>query len=119
MVIGPTQQRVLMQIAEVVSGDYQAVKALATGMLPNFMGFTWVVSTMLTKGTNAGSDPTTNCLSFTPRGIGLHVARDLNAKVAERPDMSFSWQFYAEWTMGAVRVEDEHVQVLTIKDTVT
>jgi len=115
MVIGPTQQRKLMQILEVTSADYQSVKALSTGMLPNFMGFTWVVSTRLLAPV-AGQ---LSCLAFSPRGIGMHVAADISAKVGERTDMSFAWQFYTKFSCGAVRVEDEHVVHVHMKDALT
>lgn len=113
IVIGPTQQRKLMQLLEVTSADYQSVKALATGKLPNFMGFTWVVSTRL-QAPVAGQ---ISCLAFSPRGIGMHVAADITAKVGERTDMSFAWQFYCKFSCGAVRVEDEHIVQLHLKDT--
>jgi len=115
MVIGPTQQRKLMQVLEVTSADYQSVKALSTGVLPNFMGFTWVVSTRLLAPV-AGQ---ISCLAFSPRGIGMHVAADISAKVGERTDMSFAWQFYCKFSCGAVRVEDEHVVHVHMKDTLT
>jgi len=115
MIIGPTQQRKLMQILEVTSSDYQSVKALSTGMLPNFMGFTWVVSTRLLAPV-AGQ---ISCLAFSPRAIGMHVAADISAKVGERTDMSFAWQFYCKFSCGAVRVEDEHLVHVHLKDTLT
>lgn len=114
-VIGPKQQRKLMQLMEVTSGDYQNMKALATGILPNWMGFTWIVSNRLTV-------PTTDqlyLLAFTPRGIGLQINRDITAKVAEDPTKSFAWRVYTMMTMGAVRVEDEHVVLIHVADTVS
>ena len=104
-VIGPKQQTELMQLMEVTSGDYQNAKALANGVLPSWMGFTWIVSNRLTI-------PAANqlyCLAFTPRGIGLQVNKDITAKVAEDPTKSFVWRIYTYMVMGAVRVEDEHV----------
>lgn len=115
MVIGPTQQRKLMQLMEVTSGDYQNAKALATGMLPNWMGFTWIVSNRLLVP-SAGE---ISCLAFTPRGIGLQVNRDITTRVAEDPTLSFAWRLYAFMTLGAVRVEDEHVVHLHLKDAIS
>lgn len=108
LVIGPKQQRALMQLLEVTSGDYQNSKALATGFLPNFLGFDIVVSNRLTAATTD-----LQCAAFTKRAMGLHVASDITCNVAERPDMSFDWQLYCSMQMDATRVEDEHiVQVL-------
>jgi len=113
-VIGPTQQRKLMQLLEVTSADYQSMRALSTGKLPNFMGFTWIVSNRL----EVPAATKLTCLAFTKKAIGMHVAHDITAKVAERPDMSFAWQFYCTMTMGAVRVEDEHIVSVVVKDAV-
>ena len=111
-VIGPTQKRKLMQLMEVTSGDFQNMKALATGYLPNWLGFTWIVSNRLLAP--AGGE--ISCLAFSPYAIGVQVNRDISARVAERPDLSFAWQFYTFMTLGAVRVEDEHLVHVHLKD---
>lgn len=113
-IIGPKQRRKLMQLLEVTSGDFQAQKALATGYLPNFMGFSWIVSNRL----NVPAGDQLDCLAFTKKGLGLHVAGDITTRVAERPDMSFAWQVYMQLSMAAVRVEDEHVVRFKAADTV-
>lgn len=117
MVVGPTQVRKLMQLTEQTSADYVQREALQrlsnTGIVPNWMGFTWVVSNRLDVP-GAGE---LSCLSFTPRGIGLHVAKDITARIAEDPSFSFAWRIYCTLTMGAVRVEDQHVVLLHVADT--
>lgn len=115
IVIGPKQKRALMNLIQVTSNDFQAVKALSTGYLPNFLGFDWVVSNRL----NVPDTDQIDCLAFTPKAIGLHVAGDITSRVAERPDMSFAWQVYLMLHMDAVRVEDEHIVKLHLADTVT
>lgn len=114
MVISPTVQRKLMSLMEVTSGDYQNSKALATGMLPNWMGFDWVVSNRLLVPV-AGQ---ISCLAFTKRALGFQVNRDITAKVAEDPSLSFAWRIYAAMTMGAVRTEDEHIVHLKVKNAI-
>ena len=114
MVISPTVQRKLMSLMEVTSGDYQNSKALATGMLPNWMGFDWVVSNRLLAPV-AGQ---ISCLAFTKRALGFQVNRDITAKVAEDPGLSFAWRIYAAMTMGAVRTEDEHIVHLKVKNAI-
>lgn len=115
IVIGPKQKRALMNLIQVTSNDFQAVKALSTGYLPNFLGFDWVVSNRL----NVPAADQIDCLAFTPKAVGLHVAGDITSRVAERPDMSFAWQVYLMLHMDAVRVEDEHIVKLHLADTVT
>ncbi len=114
MVISPTVQRKLMSLMEVTSGDYQNSKALATGMLPDWMGFTWVVSNRLLVPA-AGQ---ISCLAFTKRALGFQVNRDITARVAEDPSLSFAWRIYAMMTMGAVRTEDEHIVHLKVKNAI-
>lgn len=114
MVISPTVQRKLMSLMEVTSGDYQNSKALATGMLPNWMGFDWVVSNRLLVPA-AGQ---ISCLAFTKRALGFQVNRDITAKVAEDPSLSFAWRIYAAMTMGAVRTEDEQIVHLKVKNAI-
>lgn len=114
-VIGPKQRRKLLQLIEVTSSDFQARQALATGYLPDFLGFNWIVSNRLTVPSATQLD----CLAFTSKAIGLHVAGDIETRVAERPDMSFAWQIYLMMHMAAVRVEDEHIVRVHVADTVT
>lgn len=113
--IGPKQRRKLLQLIEVVSGDYQDKKALTDGYLPNFLGFNWIMTNRL----NVPSADQLDCFAFTAKGIGLHTAGDITADVAQRPDMSFAWQIYLKLHMDAVRTEDEHVVHAQLADTVT
>jgi len=117
MVINPTIKRKLMQLLEVTSSDFQAQKALATGVLPNWMGYTWIVSNRLLNPDAADGD--VSCLAFTKKALGLHVARDITAKVGERTDMSFAWQLYCMMSMAAVRVEDEHIVHVHLKNSIS
>jgi hypothetical protein len=108
-VIGPTQVRKLMQLTEQTSSDYVHAQALqtlsSTGIVPNWMGFTWVCSTRL----NVPDVDQLDCLFMTRRAIGLHVAQDIKARIAEDPSYSFAWRIYVNMVMGAVRVEDEQL----------
>ena len=106
MIIGPKQLRKMQQLTEVTSGDYVNVKALATnGFVINWMGFNWIVSTrLLVPGAGEIS-----CLAMTKQALGLQMNRDITTRVAEDPSISFAWRIYAYMTLGAVRVEDEHI----------
>ena len=114
MVVGPTQVRKLMQLTEQTSSDYVQAQALQRyGVVPNWMGFTWIVSNLL-EAPAAGE---LYCLSYTRQGIGLAVNQDTFTRIGENPSMSYMWQVFSQWTMGAVRVEDEHVQLIHVADT--
>ena len=115
-VIGPKQRRKLLQLIEVTSSDFQGQsQALANGYLPGFLGFNWILSNRL----NAPDTDELDCLAFTRKALGLHVAGDITTKVGERTDMSFAWQVYLMMQMAAVRVEDEHMVQVKLADTVT
>ena len=115
LVVGPTQIRKLMQATEQTSKDYvrKGLDELSqTGIVPSWMGFTWVMSTRLLEP----SPGEKSCLAFTKRALGLQVNRDITARVQEDPSFSFAWRLYCFMTMGAVRVEDEHIVHLHVAD---
>lgn len=112
--IGPIEMRKMLQLTEATSGDYVTAKALTdNGYVRNWMGFDWVVSTRLTTPT-----PGTNIrlLAFTKRALGLHVPKDIWTQAGQDPSFSFVWRIYSAFTMGAMRVEDEHIVQCFIAD---
>jgi hypothetical protein len=117
MVIGPVQARKLLQLTEATSGDYVYVKALAEmGYIDNWMGYQWIVSTRLNHPTAPGTD--IDCFAMTQLAIGMMVDRDITSRIAEDPSISFAWRIYSFMTIGAVRVEDEHIVNLQLADTI-
>ena len=111
---GPTQKRKLMQLLEITSKDFQPdpSKGLGTGALPNTMGFLWVMSNRL----NVPSTGEIDNMAWCKEAMGLHVSNDIWARVAERPDLSFAWQFYCAMSIACVRVQDEKVVKVHLKD---
>ena len=104
--VGPGQMQNLIQIEKATSDRYVNSKVLAeTGVVHNWMGFTWRLSTRLTQAT-AGS---TICLAMTEKAMGFMMDKDIWVECKQRPDKSFAWQVYGAFTGGAVRVEDEHI----------
>jgi len=117
MVIGPVQARKLLQLTEATSGDYVSIKALSEkGYVDNWMGYSWIVSTRLNHPTAPGTD--IDCFAMTRKAIGLMVDRDVTSRIAEDPSISFAWRIYSFMTIGAVRVEDEHIVNLQLADTI-
>ncbi len=116
MVVGPAQIRALLKLTQQTSSDYVKVKALQTlsswGIVPNWMGFTWILSNRLTHSA-AGK---TSCLSFTKRGLGLAVNKDVFVRIGENPSMSYMIQVFCQYTAGAIRIEDEHVVHVEVAD---
>lgn len=114
-VIGEKQMRSLLMEDEVINRDYMMQTALANGVLPNYLGFDWVISTRL----DAPASDELYCFAFTPYAMGLQVNRDISTIVAQDPSLSFAWRIYTYMTMGCVRVEDEHIVRVHVADTVT
>jgi len=105
-VVGPTQIRALMQLTEQTSADYvTAQRLLSYGIVPNWLGFTWINSTRLLS---PGADQI-DCLAFTDQAMGTNINKDISVKVAQDPSISFAWRLYSHMTLGAVRIEDEQI----------
>ena len=112
MVITPVQARKLLQLTEATSGDYNAMRPLTSkGYVESWMGYTWIVSTRLTDGGQAGE---AECICMTKRALGLQMNRDITARISEDPSISFAWRIYCFSTFGCVRVEDEHIVKLRV-----
>ena len=118
-VVGPKQIRKLMQLTEQTSADYVRREALqklsATGICPNWMGFTWILSNRLL----IPSATELSCLFFTKRALGLAVNQDIFVRIGENPSFQYMIQVFSQFTGGCVRVEDEHIVHLHVADTVT
>lgn len=108
-VVGPTQVRKLMQLTEQTSADYVHREALqklsATGIVPNWMGFTWIVSTRLL----APDTGEISCLFYTQDALGLCINQDVFTRIGENPQKLYMIQVFAQYTAGAARVEDEKI----------
>lgn len=117
-VVGPKQVTKLMQLTEQTSSDYVNSQALQTlnntGIVHNWMGFTWVMSTLL--NINVGAPDTVDCIAFTKRALGLQMNRDMLVRIAEDPTQSFAWRIYCATTFGVVRTEDEHLVWLQVEN---
>ncbi len=118
-VVGPAQVRKLLQLTEQTSSDYVNSQALQTlrnsGIVLNWMGFTWIMSTLL--NVTAGAPDTIDCVAFTKRGLGMQMNCDMLVRIAEDPTQSFAWRIYCATTFGVVRTEDEHLVWLQVQNT--
>jgi len=108
-VIGPTQVRKLMQLTEQTSADYVHRESLQKlynyGIVPNWMGFTWIMSNRLL----APAAGEISCLFYTGKALGLAINQDVFTRIGENPEKAYMIQVFAQYTAGAVRVEDEHI----------
>lgn len=117
-IVSPHQVRKLLQLTEQTNADYVMRESLqrlnATGIVPNWMGFTWIVSNRLTVP-GAGRR---YCLFMTKKALGLQVNMDMKVRIGENPDKSYQWQVFYQFAAGCVRVQDEHIVVGDFADAV-
>ena len=109
--ITPTALSNMLQIEQLTSADYNAVKALVRGEINTYMGFRWVTTTRIAAGitggnVNAGSY---TAIAFHKYGVCCAELAQPMVRTDERKDLSYSWQIYYELNIGAVRLEEARV----------
>lgn len=104
----------LLGLDEVISSDYNTVKALADGRLNEYMGFTWhkISPTILEKSGDIRS-----CFLWAESGMKLATYPELITDVYKRGDKSQNIQVYVWGQAGATRMEE--TKVVEIKVDVT
>lgn len=122
-VVGPKQVQALLNLTQQTSTDFARTangstpltNLMSSGIVPNWMGFTWILSTRL----NAPAADQIDTLFFCPDALGLQVNEDITVQVAQDPSASFAWRIYARLTMGAVRIQDKKIVRGAFADTYT
>lgn len=104
LVCGSQQITNLLGINQVTSVDFNTNRALTTGKVGSFMGFTFIQTERLPKVSTVRS-----CIAYTKSGLLLALGKDITTNIAQRPDKSFSWYIYACMSIGATRMEEERV----------
>jgi hypothetical protein len=108
----PAQKRSLLRTTEITNSDYNTVKALVNGEISEYMGYTFLTSTLLTAadGLAIGSSVNRECYAFTADAILKGEGMDRITDVRERYDLTkFPWQLYVLEDIGALRMQDEKV----------
>lgn len=99
----------LLQVTEVTSADYAAVKALVNGELDTFLGFKFIPTERTPQLSGRKS-----VVCYTDTAIGLHLPLDGFTRVGEDPSNSFMLRVYMEAVIGAVRLEEAAVVQIDI-----
>lgn len=97
----------LLATTEITSSDYNTVKALVKGEVDTFLGFRFERTERLAVA--AGSPNVRSCIAFQRDSMGLAVGSDMFTSVDQRPDVSYAWQVYCQFSAAATRIEDEGV----------
>ena len=106
--LAPRQLQDLLNTTEITSADYNTVRALVKGEINTFLGFDFIVSSLVDHADNLVSTET-NCLAFQKDCVGLAVGQDTQIKVSERDDVSYATQVFARFSCNATRIDDAGV----------
>ena len=110
--IQPKDKRAMLDIEEITSSDFSS-KRLDAGVIGNFAGIDFIVTTRLPLDAATGTAKRTLCWS--EGGLGLAFIQDLSVSVDRRPDKKNATGIYATIDGGAVRVEGSKVhECLTV-----
>lgn len=93
----------MLNIQQLTSADYNAVKLLTTGQMNSFMGFTWVLYNYPIETS------TYYAIACDRNALGLAEPRSISTKVDVRADLSYVTQIYISADFGAVRIQDKGV----------
>jgi len=99
------QMEDLLNTTEVVSSDYNVVKALVEGAIDTWLGFKWIHSERFL--TNGSSERL--CYAWQKKGVQLAIQKEMESRVTERPDKNYAWQVYLRMALGATRLEEVRV----------
>jgi hypothetical protein len=98
-----------MQDSDVKDFDINTSKPMASGELPFWAGFN-IIHTERLLGTADGTDADpVLCLAFAKSALGLAMGQNINVRMSERADKSYSTQVFASATFGATRIEEEKI----------
>lgn len=89
---------------QMISLDYNTNAVLVDGKIRPFMGINFIHTERLLSASSEHRVPV-----WAKSGMALGIWNDVNARVAERADKSFSTQVYASLSVGATRVEEKKV----------
>jgi len=105
--MGAQQISDLLGDSIVTSADFNTVRALVQGEIDTFLGFKFVTSNRLPFDASNTDDRL--CFAYTEDAIKLAIGKDVQAKISERADKSYSTQVYYCMSIGATRMEEKKV----------
>lgn len=125
IVCGAEEIQALLRETEVTSSDYNSVKALVSGELNTFLGFTFIRIERLpyltaaiacdyadgSVGAGAGTVPVgaKRCIAFAADAAIAGIGASPSARVSERPDKHYANQVYYSMSLGGMRMEEVKV----------
>ena len=105
--VSPREIKVMLDITEIGSADYNTVKALAAGKVETFSGFKFFWTNRLPLDT--ASETTRRTIAWAEDGIILGTAEGIMSKIDTLPTRNYATQVYSEMSCGAIRLEGAKV----------
>jgi len=109
----------LLNLTEQTSSDYVNREALqrlnSSGVVPNWMGFDWIMSTRLPVETN----DMRSLIFMTTDAVGYHEPEGIATYFERDPSRQYAWRPQCDLTAGAVRVEDAQLVKVIVAETGT
>lgn len=96
----------LLNVNAVSSSDYSNIKALQQGEVSSFMGFEFIKTELLTL--TVATDVRT-CFGYVQQGLVMAIGQDMKSRITERDDKNYATQVYCNMSIGATRMQEEHV----------
>lgn len=103
MIINSLALKHLLNIQQLTSQDYNAVRLLTTGQMNSFMGFEWILYNY------AIETATYYAVACHRSALGMCEPKAVSTRVDQRADLSYVTQIYISADFGAVRILDEGV----------
>jgi hypothetical protein len=103
--VSPKQISDLLNNTTVTSADFNTVRALSTGSINEFVGFTFIVTNRLSTDSNSDRQ----VIAWAQDGCKLAMGKEPTSRIEERADKSYATQVYYCSSFSATRMEEEKV----------
>ena len=103
----------LLSGTKTTSADYNTVKALVEGKIDTFCGFKFI----RTQRTTLDGSANDNVMYWAKSGIKLGIGQDATARITERADKNYATQVFYSQIIGATRMEEIKVGIITCHPT--
>jgi hypothetical protein len=105
--------KTLLKDANLTSADYNVVKVLVEGKIPEgmkWMGFTWRRFNSAHVARSANNTANHHLLAaWAQDQVGLGIGAEVSISIDKRPDKQNAYQVYGEMSLGGVAIEPEHM----------
>ena len=101
MIVAADQIEDVMNDPTLTSADYNTVRALMSGEIHEFGGFTWRTTQLL----SVDATPTRSCLAWSKQSMLLAMLENPFSEIGPRADKNYATQVYYRSEFGATRMQ--------------